>query len=135
MAKGADGAEGQDKEAEAEKLKKEKNDKAIADKAALARDKSAEAMRKKQADAAAKKEKDAGAEQETSKKEQDAEELAKIKESREALKHPIPPGMVAFEAPDGLIVLAEMDRPHVPERRQGKPWKTINPMRGASRRA
>lgn len=133
MSKSAEGADGQ-KSADAEKAAKEKNDKAIADKAATARDKSAEAMRKKQADAAAKKAKDAGAEPDTSKKEQDSEELNKIKESREALKHPIPAGMLAFEAPDGLIVLAESDRPHVPERRQGKPWKTINPMRGASRR-
>lgn len=53
----------------------------------------------------------------------------RIIESREALKHPAPPGQKFFEAPDGYIVVAEQDRDHVPERRPGKAWGLLNPRR------
>jgi hypothetical protein len=60
----------------------------------------------------------------------DAERIA---ESRKALEQPLPPGMAFFEAPDGYIVVAESNRPHVLDRRHGKS-SLINPRREGSPR-
>lgn len=54
----------------------------------------------------------------------------RIAESREALKHPLAPGMKFFEAPDGYIIVGEANRDHVPYRygNNGK-GMSINPRR------
>ena len=57
----------------------------------------------------------------------DAERIA---ESRKSLLNPLGPGQAYFEAPDGFIIVAEADRPHVLYR-QGNGGKglMINPRR------
>jgi hypothetical protein len=60
-------------------------------------------------------------------------EEERIAESRKALAQPLPAGMAFFEAPDGYIVLAEANRPHVLDRRHGKA-ALINPRREGSPR-
>lgn len=55
-----------------------------------------------------------------------------IKESRLVLGQPIPAGLIPFEAPDGYVTLAEDGNAHVRERRPGKPWVWLNPVRRAS---
>lgn len=59
----------------------------------------------------------------------ETEDEKRIRESREALKHPLAPNQKFFEAPDGFVVAGESDRDHMPERRPNKPWKNLNPRR------
>lgn len=55
---------------------------------------------------------------------------SRIAESRKALGQPLAAGQAFFEAPDGFVVVAEADRPHVLYR-QGNEGKGmwINPRR------
>lgn len=56
----------------------------------------------------------------------------RIKESREILKHPVPEGMVVFEAPDGFCMLGEADKPHMRYKTEDGKSMLINPRRERS---
>ncbi len=56
-------------------------------------------------------------------------ERARIAESRKALEHPLPHGQKFFEAPDGFIIVAEAERPHVIYRPLNGKEMQINPRR------